>query len=230
MTISVIACSRPWFNDVEKSEAFIKHAFVYLSRKEELTLEWLQEINPRYVFFPHWNWIVPENILAAYECVCFHSTPVPYGRGGSPVQNMIALGHEKTVVSALRMSRDLDAGPVYMREPVSLLGGGDEIYLRISSVIAQMITDMVEKTPEPVAQTGDPVCFKRRTPAQSLLPQTGSLKSICDHIRMLDAEGYPTAFIQHGDLILEISRATLRRSCIEANVVIRKRPNGEKVR
>ncbi len=24
-----------------------------------------------------------------FECVCFHMTDVPYGRGGSPLQNLI---------------------------------------------------------------------------------------------------------------------------------------------
>lgn len=223
MTISVIACSKPWFDAVEKSASFRNHSFVYMSGKDDLSLGRLKEIEPRYVFFPHWSWIVPDDILAAYECVCFHSTPVPYGRGGSPIQNMIALGHEETVISALRMVKDLDAGPVYMQKPVSLLGGGDEMFLRISGIIAQMIADIIHRSPEPVAQTGDPVIFKRRTPSQSLLPQAGNLKSIYDHIRMLDAEGYPMAFVEHGELVLEISRATLRNDCIEANVVIRKR-------
>jgi methionyl-tRNA formyltransferase len=224
MTNSVIACSKPWFNAVDKSASFNEHSFVYMSGKEDLSMERLKEIDPRYIFFPHWNWIVPDNIIAAYECVCFHSTPVPYGRGGSPIQNMIAHGHEETVVSALRMVKELDAGPVYMQKAVSLLGGGEEIFLRISRVISEMIVEIIDRTPEPVPQTGDPVTFKRRTPSQSLLPQSGSLKSIYDHIRMLDAESYPKAFVEHGDLVLEINRATLRKDCIEANVVIRTRP------
>lgn len=223
MTISVIANSKPWFNAVDKNASFKEHSFVYVSGKDELKLERLREIEPRYIFFPHWNWIVPDNIIANYECVCFHSTPVPYGRGGSPVQNMIAHGHENTVVSALRMVKELDAGPVYMQKTVSLLGGGDEIFMRISRVISEMIVEIIDRAPEPVAQTGDPITFKRRTPSQSILPGAGDLKSIYDHIRMLDAESYPRAFVEHGEFTLEISRATLRKDCIEANVTIKTR-------
>ena len=47
---------------------------------------------PRYIFFLHWNWIVPETIFTKFECVCFHMTDLPYGRGGSPLQNLILEG------------------------------------------------------------------------------------------------------------------------------------------
>ena len=67
-----------------------------MSDKDELAMDKLKEINPRYIFFPHWSWIVPEDILNAYECVCFHMTDVPYGRGGSPLQNLIIRGHKDT--------------------------------------------------------------------------------------------------------------------------------------
>jgi len=36
-------------------------------------------------------------------------TDVPYGRGGSPLQNLIVRGHTETKLTALRCVRDLDA-------------------------------------------------------------------------------------------------------------------------
>jgi methionyl-tRNA formyltransferase len=220
----VVACATPWFGRIDKGAAYEALAVSYIGRREELTLAALDAIGPRYVFFPHWSWIVPEEILAAYECVCFHSTPLPYGRGGSPVQNMIARGHEETDVTALRMTRELDAGPVYCREKISLLGGGDEIFLRIAAAAARMIVRIAAEKPEPVPQAGEATVFKRRTPAQSALPQEGELKGVYDHIRMLDAEGYPPAFIEYGDFILELRRPALRGGGVEADVVIRKKP------
>jgi methionyl-tRNA formyltransferase len=29
----------------------------------------LKNVNPRYIFFPHWSWIVPDKIVKKYECV-----------------------------------------------------------------------------------------------------------------------------------------------------------------
>ena len=80
----------------------------------------IQALQPRYVFFPHWSWTVPDDVLAAAECVCFHMTDVPYGRGGSPLQNLVSRGHTETKLSALRMVPELDAGPVlYEARPVA---------------------------------------------------------------------------------------------------------------
>ncbi|MEM6667361.1 MAG: methionyl-tRNA formyltransferase, partial [Pseudomonadota bacterium] len=87
---------------------------------------------PRYIFFPHWSHIVPKAILDATECVCFHMTDVPYGRGGSPLQNLIVRGHEDTVLTALRMTKVLDGGPVYGKIPLSLEGSAADIFARMA--------------------------------------------------------------------------------------------------
>ncbi len=187
----------------------------------DLTREKLDEINPRYIFFPHWSHKVPDEIVSRYECVCFHATDVPYGRGGSPVQNLIARGHQETVVSALRMVTELDAGPVYSKQPLSLLGGGEEVFLRLATVVAEMIAEIVASEPTPEPQTGEPTVFKRRTPEDSRIPQDmTALESLFDHIRMLDAEGYPPAFLDYGGLRIEFTRPALRTGRIEATVTI----------
>ena len=80
-----------------------------------MSADLVRSLKPRYVFFPHWSWKVPDDILGATECVCFHMTDVPFGRGGSPLQNLIVRGHTETRVSALRMVSEPDAGPVYMK-------------------------------------------------------------------------------------------------------------------
>lgn len=55
-----------------------------VTKPNELTIEKINKINPRYIFFPHWSWMVSDEIIENFECVCFHSTDLPYGRGGSP--------------------------------------------------------------------------------------------------------------------------------------------------
>ncbi len=82
-------------------------------------------------------------ILKEIECVCFHMTDVPYGRGGSPLQNLIVRGHRETRLTALRMTSELDAGPVYLKRNLSLEGGAEEIYLRASALSAEMIQQIV---------------------------------------------------------------------------------------
>lgn len=191
------------------------------SRKEDLFLDTLDAFNPRYVFFPHWSWMVKSDILDRYECVCFHETDLPYGRGGSPIQNLIAAGFEETVVSAIRMTPELDAGDVYLKKRVSLLGGGEEVFLRISDIVAECMGEIAATRPVPTPQVGEPTYFARRTPDQSRLDATSrSLKGIFDHIRMLDVPGYPAAFLDYGNIRVRFGRPSLGNGKIIADATI----------
>lgn len=182
----------------------------------------IAKYNPRYVFFLHWNWIVPREIWSRYESVCFHMTDVPYGRGGSPLQNMIERGHKNTKVTAFRMTEVLDGGPVYAKRFLSLEGRAQEIYQRAGLISYEIIRWMIETQPEPTPQKGEVVKFSRRVPGQSLLPGRGELEDIYNHIRMLDAETYPLAFLNHGDFILTFSNARMRKDgAVSAEVVIK---------
>jgi methionyl-tRNA formyltransferase len=119
------------------------HFFVRLPSPQELG-------RSRYIFFPFWSHKVPKEITDKYECVCFHMTDVPYGRGGSPLQNLILRGHTETVISALRMTDEMDAGPVYMKRPLSLEGSAQEIYERAAGIISGMMREIAETEPTPV--------------------------------------------------------------------------------
>lgn len=184
-------------------------------------------VEPRYLFFPHWSSIVPTEILAAHECVCFHMTDVPYGRGGSPLQNLVSRGHKSTMLTALRMTASIDAGPVYFKRPLSLEGSAEEIFRRASGLSVQMIAEIVADEPTPVEQVGDATVFSRRKPTQSELPTQATPESLYDHIRMLDAPGYPHAFLRHGSWVGRFTDARLDGNTIEARVSFKQSKRGD---
>jgi methionyl-tRNA formyltransferase len=190
---------------------------------EQLTPAMLEKLAPRYVFFPHWSWRVPAGIIERFECICFHMADVPYGRGGSPLQNLIARGHKTTKMTALRMVEELDAGPVYLKRPLSLEGRAQDIFERAAELVYDMVGDITAREIVPVPQQGEPVVFERRTPQQSVLPQDGSASEIFDFIRMLDAPTYPKAFIDCGPWRIEFDQARLEGDAVEARAVIRKK-------
>jgi methionyl-tRNA formyltransferase len=192
--------------------------------REDLSLTALEQVRPTFVFFPHWSWLIPHEIYSSFECVIFHMTDLPYGRGGSPLQNLIIRGHDETVVSALRCVKGLDAGPVYMKRPLSLSGTAEEILSRASQVMQEMIVEIVQTRPEPVAQEGEVVLFKRRTPKEGNLSALTELPRVYDHIRMLDAEGYPPAFIETDHLHIDFHQAHLTDGAVEATVRILNKP------
>lgn len=219
----VFASCKSWHKPLfERLKNKYSANWLYASSKEELD-QIVLNTRPKYIFFLHWNWLVPEIILQTCECVCFHMTDVPYGRGGSPLQNLILAGHKETKLSALKMVKEMDAGPVYIKRPLNLEGTAQEIYIRAGKLSAEIIAWLIEHEPEPVPQMGEALQFKRRKPEQSVLPKTGSLSNMYDFIRMLDAEGYPHAFIEHGDYLMGFTKAKLENGRLIAEVEIKSR-------
>lgn len=217
----IVASSKEWhkasFDTLKQQEAGEWH---WVDSPRQLT-DLIEHIAPRFIFFLHWNWLVPKEIWERFECVCFHMTDVPYGRGGSPLQNLIKAGHRETKLSALRMVEEMDAGPVYTKRPLSLAGRAEDIYKRAGELSIEIIRWMIATDPEPIAQQGDVVTFKRRSPAQSVLPKEASLEELYDHIRMLDAPTYPHAFIERGGYRYEFTQAECSDGELRAKVAIR---------
>jgi methionyl-tRNA formyltransferase len=226
----VLGC-KPWNRHLFVEELrSLPGRWDYLDSPVRFTLEFVRKLAPRYVFFLHWSWKVPDEIVEQFECVCFHMTDVPYGRGGSPLQNLILRGHRETRLTALRMSKEFDAGPVYLKEPLSLEGGAEEIYLRAGRLSAKMIQQIIQLQPQPQPQRGRSVTFKRRKPEESELGKLGSLEELHDFIRMLDAEGYPRAFMEYGGFRFEFSRSALYDGRIVADVNITRTAPGRETR
>jgi methionyl-tRNA formyltransferase len=91
-----------------------------------------------------------------------------------------------------------------------------------------MIAEIVSTNPEPVAQSGEVVFFKRRKPDQSAIPEgLQGLDGLHDFIRMLDAVGYPKAFFEHAGFRFEFSRAALYDQRVIADVRITSAPKKE---
>ena len=176
-----------------------------------------QELNEKilkkeidYIFFLHWSKLIPKEIYENYRCVVFHMTDLPFGRGGSPLQNLIVRGFTETKISAIRVEQGLDTGDIYLKKDLSLYGTAEEIFLRAGVVMFEMMKEITENKIIPEPQKGKPVLFKRRTPEDGSIEHIDTIEQIYDHIRMLDAEGYPRAFLVNRTIKFEFSGATLK--------------------
>jgi len=220
----LLLSSRPWNAALaEQLRASLEQPVHAISQPAELRVESLLALDPEWIFVPHWSHWIPESIWGRWPTVIFHMTDLPYGRGGSPLQNLIQRGHTSTMLTALRCSAELDAGPIYGKEPLSLLGSAEEVFIRANGLIESMIRRIVRKCPHPQPQQGEPVIFSRRTPEQSDLSlcPAGDLGACYDQIRMLDADGYPHAFFDVNGLRLEFRRVSQRSDGLHADVVIK---------
>ncbi len=184
-----------------------KYEVYVIKSRGELKPDIIKKINPIYIFFPHWSWKIPKEIYENYECIGFHMTDLPFGRGGSPLQNLIERKIYNTKITAFRITKDLDSGDIYLKRDLFIgLGNAEEIYMLASEIIFfDMIPHILENRPTPKKQEGKVTSFKRRRPEQSDLMKSNvsNLQEVYDFIRMLDAEGYPKAFIKMGKLKIE---------------------------
>ena len=200
---------------------FSNNEWYLIKDKTNFTYDNVIEINPKYIFFPHWSWKIPKDLYENYECIAFHMTDLPFGRGGSPLQNLIIQGYKKTKVSAFKVTDKLDAGPIYLKKDLVLDGTADEIFRRASKIIFfEMIPHIMKNTPEPHPQKGKTTIFKRRRPEDSDISNLNDLDKVYDYIRMLDAESYPKAFIEKNNIRIEFKNAKKKKNKIVANAKI----------
>ena len=202
-----IACSKPWFNISEKIRK--NNKILFFKNKSDLNIENIENFNPDLIFFPHWSWIVPNQIHENYNCILFHTAPLPFGRGGSPIQNLILLGYDSSPVCALKMVNELDSGPIYGKKNLSLNGSLSEIFKRLNIIVNEFIEELIHFLPEPKNQTGEVFNFIRKNKEDNLIPSEVSLEDFYNRIRMLDDLSYPNSYIKYGNFIIEFNNAKL---------------------
>ena len=143
--------------------------FVLLDKPKKLTFEYVKKINPKLIFFPDWSWIVPNDIINNYRCICFHESNLPKFRGGSPIQNQIIRYIEKTKTTAFLMTKGLDEGYILLQKELSLKGSLQDIFERMQNNDYNMIIKIIQGRYKARKQHGKPTVYKRRKPEESEL-------------------------------------------------------------
>ena len=209
----LVCCNNDFFKKKIK-----KKNYYFLSNNKKLDVKYLKRINPFLIFFPHWNFLVDKKIVEKFNCIGFHATPLPYGRGGSPIQNMIIRGYKKSKLCAFKLTKKLDNGPIYLKKNFLLTGSGDDIFNRIYYLIFNMMYKLEKNIPKPQKQIGKVFYFKRRKLKQGNLLKVNSVKEAYNLIRMLDISqvNYPKAFIEGEKINIKFKNANMKRGKIEA--------------
>ena len=223
----ILLSEKKWHVDLflNLKTKFSKDEWILINNKEDFNHDILNKIKPTKIFIPHWSYIIPKEIYETFECIVFHMTDLPFGRGGSPLQNLISRGHKSTKISALKVQKGIDTGEIYLKKELNLSGTAQEIFNRSVPVINQMIEEIIQENLVPYPQFGKIVEFKRRNAEDGNVEKMEDLEKIFDYIRMLDADGYPNAFIETNFLKVEFFDAKLNnnKNIITSNVRIIKK-------
>tara|TARA_B100000989_G_C19456680_1_gene434327 strand:+ start:282 stop:950 length:669 start_codon:yes stop_codon:yes gene_type:complete len=206
----------------QKNFEGLDHNFIFLNK---VNYSKIKKINPKIIFFIHWSKIIAKKIYNNYLCIQFHSSNLPNGRGGSPIQNQILLGAKRTKLTAFKISKKLDAGPICLKKNLSLKGSAEEIFRRMELISIKMINKISKsKKLKFNKQLGRPTFFKRRKNSESRIKfnKSNSVKKLYDFLRMLDAPDYPKAFIELNKFRFTFQNIRMNKKAISAFVEIKK--------
>ena len=218
----IIAAVGEWnkiiFNKIKK---YKNYKIYFVSNDKELKKK-AKNIKPEVIFFIHWRKILEKKFIRNNMCINFHMTNLPYGRGGSPLQNLILLGKKSTTLTAFRMNEKIDAGDYLYKQKLSLKGSAEEIYKKLSLKAFEIIKKILTREFRYKKQRGTVVFFKRRKPKQSEIKTWKNLDELYDFIRMLDAPSYPKAFLKVGDKKIFFQKAKINKKnkFIQCNISI----------
>ena len=201
---------RDWSLKLYEKLLDVDDNFVLIKSPKKLTNSFVKKLNPEFIFFPDWSWIIPKKITDNYKCVCLHESNLPKFRGGSPLQNQIIRGITKTKSTAFFMSDGIDEGDIILQKNLSLKGKIEDIFLRMIENDFKIITKIISGKYTVKKQKGMPTLFKRRKPKESELQNLNfSKKYLYDFIRMLE-DPYPNAFIKLGKRKIIFKSANLK--------------------
>lgn len=206
--MKVLFCAyREWATDVVNRLDKSKYEHLTITNNDHIK-EKILNYNPDIVFFIGWSWIINEDIINQYECMCIHPSKLPAYRGGSPIQNQIIDGIDVSAVTLFKMNKKLDAGDIVFQASLDLSGELIEILKRISDASIEVITRALNtllsgQKLQYVTQIESQASYcKRRSPEESEITledlKTKTAKQLYDKIRCLQ-DPYPNAYIKLGN-------------------------------
>jgi methionyl-tRNA formyltransferase len=178
--------------------------FVLVRNSKELK-DKLDQYKVSTILFIGWSWIIKEDIIDKYNCICLHPSPLPKYRGGCPIQHQILEGEEESAVTLFLMDEKVDHGPILWQKKFSLSGSLDNIFTKITSTGTLGLLEIIKKYQElnnfnwgAEQNHEEATYYKRRKPEESEIKLSDlegcSAKQIYNKIRALQ-DPYPNAYI-----------------------------------
>ena len=146
--------------------------------------------------------------LPAYGMVFFHETPLPEGKGNSPIQWTVFNKRSNLTVTAFKATEGLDAGAILYQYNIQLSRSDTlEILDKKRSIgIKKCFGEILEELKQGYivlrTQTGQDSISQRRTPEDSELELNETLLNLWDKIRVCDNNNFPAFFKLKGKKII----------------------------
>jgi methionyl-tRNA formyltransferase len=159
--------------------------------------------------------IVPQRILEEFPLgvVNVHPSLLPAYRGSTPIEQAILDGINETGVSIMRLTTNMDEGPLYKQERLPLTGNESkqELTEKLQHLGSQLLVSVLpmiaDGSLQPIAQDGEPSYTRRLTKADGKLDFTKSAIRLEREIRAY--LGWPKSATMLADRAVIITKAKL---------------------
>ncbi len=167
------------------------------------TPEELNRIEGSVILGAGWSWILPESVIEKNEVIALiHPSDLPEYAGGSPIQHQIIDGIVDTKASLFKVTKDLDAGPIFLKEEMSLAGNMNQIFKSLTDASVLLMTKFISSYPdldEAPQVLSERVVKKRLQPKDSKIErkefERHDTKKLYNLIRCRE-EPYPNVYIE----------------------------------
>lgn len=159
--------------------------------------------------------IIPQNIIELFDggIVNVHPSLLPKYRGPSPIESAIFSGDEKTGVSIMSLSKEMDAGDVYIQEEFPLKGNETslELYETCGKIGAEMLINHLpaimsaKMTANPQNDSEATYCQLLKKSDAILNPEIQTAEQAEKQIRAFEI--FPKSKIQIGENLLIVNSA-----------------------
>lgn len=138
--------------------------------------------------------------------VVVHESPLPKGRGWSPMTWRVLGGFKEMTLTLFEAADDVDSGNIYLQSRVALTG--NELIEDLRRIQASnsflLIEEYLSSFPEILgrgrSQVGEPTYFPKRRPIDSRCSPASTIDEIFDLLRVSDPDKYPVTFEKNGKI------------------------------
>ena len=174
--------------------------------------------------------IIPNEILSLYDGHVYniHASLLPIWRGAAPIHRAIEAGDKETGITIMRIIKQLDAGPMLMKEkvPITKEDTTEILSKKLSELGALMITDLLENI-----KGGKDIKFeeqnekkatyaKKLNKSESIISLNDTPEVLCKKIRAFNP--FPLVSTNFEGKNLKIIKARIYKKKINSNLAIGK--------
>ncbi len=189
-------------------------------KKGTLGYNALMDLSPQAIFYSGWSWIVPDELLkpiSGISNLVLHPGMLPKDRGGSPIQNQMRAGRKSTYANLIELEKEVDAGPIYFKEKISLEGQADDVWARMTSAAITTAKKYLKAYAEgnlyPKPQVGTPKVHKRiKSKDSKLTPKIPSLQA--ERIVRAHNETDPNSYVTPAHINFQRGKLNIERASL----------------